>query len=77
MQHKNFGKFVLNKRISLSPKISLNKFALNNGIEPATLSRIENVKQDLTLDTLYKIAAGFGVKASILLDEYEISSFYP
>ena len=71
MQYKEFGKFLRHKRENLKPKISLNKFALNNDIEPATLSRIETMKQSIKLDTLGKLAEGYGVLASELLTEYE------
>lgn len=71
MQYDKFGKFLKDKRESLNPKVSLNKFAINNDIEPATLSRIENMKQSIKVDTLAKLADGYGVLASELLAEYE------
>ena len=71
MQYQNFGKFQRQKRESLKPNVSLNKFALNNDIEPAILSRIENMKQDVKMTTLYKIAAGYGLSGSELLREFE------
>lgn len=73
MQYKNFGNFIKVKRKSLLPKVSLNKFAFDNGIEPAVLSRIENQFQGVKLETIGKIANGFGVLASELLAEYEKS----
>ena len=73
MQHLEFGKFQKEKRENLVPEISLNKFALDTGIEPATLSRIENMKQGVKLDTIYKIAAKYGLLGSELLAEYEKS----
>ena len=71
MQYSNFGKFIHNKRESLNPKPSLNSFAIENGIEPATLSRIENCKQGIKLNDVGKIANGFNMLASELLKEYE------
>lgn len=71
MQYNNFGKFLYNKRQALG--CSLNKFALNNGIEPAILSRIENLKQDIKLQVLAKIAKGYNISVSELLHEYEIT----
>lgn len=71
MQQKSLGKFLKSKRESLN--CSLNKFALNIGIEPSTLCRIENLKQDVKFSTLIKIAEGFGVKTSELIDEFEKS----
>ena len=47
MQHKSLGKFIQQQRKALNSNISLNSFALDIGIEPATLSRIENLKQDI------------------------------
>lgn len=71
MQYINFGKFIRNKRESLNPKCSLNKFAIENGLEPATLSRIENCQQSIKLDDVGKIASGFNLLASELIEEYE------
>ena len=71
MQYSKFGKFIHNKRESLNPKPSLNSFAIENGIEPATLSRIENCKQGIKLTDIGKIAAGFSMLASELLSEFE------
>ena len=71
MQYLEFGKFIREKREALSPKRSLNEFALNNGLEPATLSRIETCKQGIKLTDIAKIAKGFNMLASKLLEEYE------
>lgn len=75
MQYLNFGKFVRLKREALVPKTSLNKFAIDNNIDPATLSRIENLKQGVSLAILNKIAEGFNTVGSKLLNEYENSQF--
>lgn len=71
MQYNNIGKFIRANRLKLNQ--TLNNFAINNNIEPAILSRIENGKQDIKLGVLNKIAKGFSLKASELLIEYEKS----
>ena len=71
MQYLKFGKFIKNKRKALLSKISLNSFAIENDIDPATLSRIENEKQGISLKLLSKIAKGFNQTGSSLLLEYE------
>ena len=77
MQYNKFGQFVRAKREAIRPKVSLNSFALNNDIEPAILCRVENLKQDVKLNVVSKIANGFGMRVSDLLAEYEeyIASF--
>lgn len=69
MQQHRFGTFLRNKRKKAG--ISLNKFAVENFIESATLSRIETNKQDIKLQTLLQIANGFDITASELLKEFE------
>ena len=71
MQYSDFGKFIRTKREGLKPKHSLNGFAFEVGIEPATLSRIENCKQSIKLNDIAKVAQGFNMLASELLKEYE------
>ena len=71
MQYVKFGQFIRNKRLAISPKISLNQFAIENDIDPATLSRIENEKQGISINILAKIAQGFQTIGSNLLKEYE------
>lgn len=57
MQYKEFGKFIRYKRESVG--YTLNKFAIENDIEPAILSRIENLKQDIKFGILVaKITVG-------------------
>lgn len=75
MNYKNFGTYLRFKRESIVPKMTLNKFAIDNGIEPAILSRIETQKQDTKLGVLSKIANGMGLTASELLQDYEKSDF--
>ncbi|MFI3300161.1 MAG: helix-turn-helix transcriptional regulator [Candidatus Gastranaerophilales bacterium] len=69
MQQLVLGKFIKYKR-ELSG-CSLNRFAIDAGIEPATLSRIENLKQDVKFMTLCKIAKNLEVSTSEFLAEFE------
>ena len=72
MLQNNLGKFINQERRALFPNVSLNNFALDIGIEPATLSRIENLKQDVKFTTLNKIAKGFNLQTSEFIAKYEI-----
>ena len=69
MQYINLGKFIKKKR--LENNISLNSFAFENDIDPAILSRIENLKQNIKLNILEKIAQGFSVTPAQFLTEFE------
>ncbi|MFR1671356.1 MAG: helix-turn-helix domain-containing protein [Candidatus Gastranaerophilaceae bacterium] len=69
MQYEKLAKFIHNKRNGLN--ISLNKFALENNIEPAALSRMENLKQGIKIESLIKIAKGFKMTPAELLTEFE------
>ena len=69
MQYKELGKFIRYKRKSIG--ITLNKFAIDNDIEPAILSRVENLKQDIKMGTLTKIARGFDLTPAEFLLEFE------
>ena len=71
MQENSLGNFIQQQRKALNSNISLNSFALDIGIEPATLSRIENLKQDVKFLTLEKIAKGFNLKTSDFIFKYE------
>ncbi len=71
MQYNELGKFIKNKR-QIAGK-TLNKFAIENDIEPAILSRIENLKQDIKMGVLIKIANGFNLTPAKLLSEFENS----
>ena len=53
------------------PLKSLNNFAFDNNIEPALLSRVENLKQDIKLSVIEKVASAFNIKVSELMKEYE------
>ncbi|MDD3593467.1 MAG: helix-turn-helix transcriptional regulator [Candidatus Gastranaerophilales bacterium] len=69
MQYDKLGLYIKNKRLKAGK--SLNGFALENGIEPAVLSRIENLKQGIKLDALFKIAKGFGQSPAEFLLTFE------
>ncbi len=69
MQYDNIGNFIRRKRTLLGK--TLNNFAIDNDIEPAILSRIENNKQDIKLKVLVKIAKGFNQSLSEFISEFE------
>ena len=69
MQYKYLGTFIKKKRIDAG--FSLNGFAIANDIEPAILSRIENLKQNIKLNVLEKIAIGFNLTPAQFLTEFE------
>ncbi len=69
MQYNKFGLFIKEKRQKLG--FSLNKFCFDKNIEPAILSRIENLKQGIKLDVLNKIENGFGLTIGELISEFE------
>ena len=69
MQYNELGKYIKNKRLQTGT--TLNKFAIENDIEPAILSRIENLKQDIKMGILLKIANGFNMTPSEFLSEFE------
>ena len=69
MQYNELGKYIKNKRTSMG--ITLNKFAIDNDIEPAILSRIENQKQDIKIGILVKISNGFKTTPAKFLSEFE------
>ena len=69
MQYENLGKYIRQKREKI--KISLNEFAITNDIDPAILSRIETLKQNIKLNVLEKIAEGFNQTPAEFLTEFE------
>ena len=69
MQYKDLGLYIKNKRSELN--ISLNQFAFTNDIDPAILSRIENLKQGIKTNILEKIARGFKKTPAQFLTEFE------
>ena len=71
MQYEQIGKYIRNKRVKAGT--SLNSFALANEIDPAILSRIENLQQNIKLNILEKIAHGFNQTPAEFLTEFENS----
>lgn len=69
MDYKDLGLYIKQKRERL--KISLNSFCIANDIEPAILSRIENQKQGIKINSLIKIASGFKMTLAEFLTEFE------
>ena len=69
MQYKILGNYIREKRKELN--ISLNEFAFNCGIEPATLSNFETGKSGILFDNIIKISLGFNKTVGELLTEYE------
>lgn len=69
MNYNKLGIYIKNKRCSIGA--TLNSFAINNDIDPAILSRIENLKQDIKLQVLRKIAEGFNMTPAEFLLEFE------
>ncbi len=71
MQYNYFGNFIRRKRLGLN--YTLNKFAIECELEPATLSNFERQNSDLYFSNFIKLAKGFKVSPSELLAEYEKS----
>ncbi len=69
MQYKFLGKYIKSKREKAG--VSLNSFSITNDIEPAILSRIENLHQNIKLNVLEKIAKGFNQTPAQFLLEFE------
>lgn len=74
MQYDEFGTFLRKKRLALNPKISLNNFGIATQIDSASLSKIERVKQGITLKYLAQIAEFYGIRLSKLIEEYELQN---
>ena len=71
MQYDKLGLYIKQKREKVS--ISLNRFSIDNDIDSAILSRIENLKQNIKLNILVKIANGFNQTPAEFLTEFEKS----
>ena len=69
MDYKKLGKFI--KKKMLETGVSLNEFCFTNDIDPAILSRIENLKQNIKLNILEKIAKGLNKTPAEFLTEFE------
>lgn len=67
--YKNISSYIKEKRTATG--VSLNEFAFNNDLEPATLSRYENGKRAINLLNLVKIANGFNQTLAEFLTEFE------
>lgn len=67
--YKNISSYIKEKRVATCT--SLNEFAFNNDLEPATLSRYENGKRAISLMNLVKIAGGFNQTLAEFLAEFE------
>ena len=67
--HELLAKFI--KELREEKGTSLNSFSYLNGIEPSTMSRIENAKLEIKVSMLLKIAKGFELKPSELLKIFE------
>lgn len=65
------GKYIKDERLKIG--ISLNEFAISNDIDPAILSRIENLKQDIKMNILVKISSGFKKSPVQFLSDFEKS----
>ena len=73
MQYDNLGLYIKRKRNELN--VSLNQFAFVNDIDPAILSRIENLKQGIKISTLEKIAQGFSKTPAQFLMDFEKENY--
>ena len=69
MQYNKLGSYIKYRRMSLD--VSLNAFAIQNEIDPAILCRIENLKQNIKINVLEKIAYGFDLSPAKFLLEFE------
>lgn len=70
MQYNNkLAKFLKKER--LKTKKSLNVFAVENEIEPSTLSRVENGLLEIKMGILVKIALGLDTTPAELLADFE------
>ena len=72
MQYYKLGNFIRKQRENLG--VSLNKFALDNDIDSAILSRIETQKQNIKINVLEKISKGFNMTPAEFLTKFEQSN---
>ncbi len=66
---KNLGKYIKKKRIEA--KWSLNKFAIEVEMESSTLSRNENGKSAISVETINKIAKFYNQTPAEFLADFE------
>ena len=69
MQYRELGKLIKIKREKTG--LSLNKFAVEADIDPAILSRIENLKQGIKINVLENISRALNISPAKLLSEFE------
>ncbi len=69
MNYSKLGEYIKKERLKLG--VSLNEFSIVNDIDPAILSRIENLKQDIKLNVLRKISNGFKKSPGEFLMDFE------
>ncbi len=79
MQHEEKEKIeILLKAISIAlkklrqeRKLSLNLFAIENGIQKSLVSRLENAKNEPAFLSIWKVAEAFDIKPSELVSKIE------
>lgn len=59
------------KKIREAKGYKLSSFAYKNGIEPSTLSRVENNLLEIKISVLEKIATGYNKTPAQLLHDFE------
>lgn len=69
MQYSRLGLFIKNKRLAIG--LSLNKFAFIADIDPAIVSRIENLKQGIKIEILEKTSKVYAQTPAEFLAEFE------
>lgn len=69
MQYDEIGKYIRKKRKLIAK--SLNSFAIDCDVEPATLSNFENKKSDIYFKNLLKIIDGFGQTPAEFFQEFQ------
>ena len=67
--YKKLGQYIKNKRIK--EKWSLNKFAIEIEMESSTLSRNENGKSVINIETINKIAKFYNQTPAEFLADFE------
>ena len=73
MDYRTLGTYIRKRRENLN--VSLNEFAIMIDTDPAILSRIENLKQNIKLNVLEKISSGFNLTPAKFLTEFENNKF--
>lgn len=66
---KEIGDYI--RKLREKANISLNSFAYKNGIEPSTLSRIENGHLEPKYSMLQKISKGLGLSLVEFIEGFE------